>query len=491
MSADRPRPRPGRGTQSRSGPCTTSFGALPTHVPGRARSVESRLVGRRHRRCQPLGLLVVVTRGHRPGAADDHRRPRRRCVLLAGRKPSIASLPASHSRSSDRDGTVSAVDRDQHALVLFHRLRGIRPGRGACVDARCRSVRGLNVGRRTSSERSVPVLDLYGRWWSRHPLLIPRGILPAQPSGHGARRAHGRRLDRPRRLARHDRALVHAGSAIIAVARRVARLDALLPRFVHIGRHRCDVPAIPYCGGLALGQVRPLQRARTGAMDRTDCAGSRMRHQADPMVRGSHVGHRHLPRSAPEGVGSNSFESAVPADCSGGVCRGEYPLSRMAPGAMVPRHAHPPDRWTCRRWPRARHARHSRSDRWREPDNARRRRSSGHGRRRRCARGMVPAAQADLALAPDNPLLLFAAQPLELPRRPVSSCFGRSTLCRRRPPGRVQGSCGVARPDCAARRSWWSPDRVLASSSRHSWPSAGHLCSCRCAASSRPKPAPS
>ena len=46
---------------------------------------------------------------------------------------------------------------------------------------------------------------------------------------------------------------------------------------------------------------------RTGAMDRTDFAGSRVRHQADPLVRGPHVGHRHLPRSESEGVGSNSF----------------------------------------------------------------------------------------------------------------------------------------------------------------------------------------
>ena len=32
---------------------------------------------------------------------------------------------------------------------------------------------------------------------------------------------------------------------------------------------------------------------------------------------------------------------------------------------------------------------------------------------------------------------------------------------------------------------WWLPSRALASSSRRSWPSLGHLCSCRCAASSR------
>ena len=194
-SADRSRRRPGRGTPPRSGPCTTSFAVLPTHAPGRARSVESRVVGRCHRRCEPLGLLVVVTRGRRPGSADDHRRPRRCRVLLAGREPSLTSLPGSHSRSSDRDCTVSAVDRDQHALVLYHRLRGIRPGGGECIGARRRSVRGLDVGRRSSSGRSVPLLDLHRRWWSRHPLLLPRGVVPAQPSGHGARRAHGRRLD--------------------------------------------------------------------------------------------------------------------------------------------------------------------------------------------------------------------------------------------------------------------------------------------------------
>ena len=115
--------------------------------------------------------------------------------------------------------------------------------------------------------------------------------------------------------------------------------------------------------------------------------------------------------------------------------------------------------------------------------------AAGHGRRRRCVRRMVPAAQADLALAPDDPLLLFAAQPFELPRRPLSSCSRRSTLCRRRAPGRVRGSVRRGETCWRARRCWWSPYRALASSSRRSWPSAGHLCSCRCAASSRPTPA--
>ena len=39
-----------------------------------------------------------------------------------------------------------------------------------------------------------------------------------------------------------------------------------------------------------------------------------------------------------------------------------------------------------------------------------------------------------------------------------------------------------------ARRCWWSPHRASASSSRRTWPSAGHLCSYRCAASARPTP---
>ena len=63
---------------------------------------------------------------------------------------------------------------------------------------------------------------------------------------------------------------------------------------------------------------------------------------------------------------------------------------------------------------------------------------------RRCVRRVVPTAQADLALAPDGPLLLFAAQPVELPRRPLSSRSRRSTLCRRRAPR--------ARPRIARRR---------------------------------------
>ncbi len=59
---------------------------------------------------------------------------------------------------------------------------------------------------------------------------------------------------------------------------------------------------------------------------------------------------------------------------------------------------------------------------------------------------------------------------------------------RERPP-RI-GSRTVRRGETCvcARRCWWSPHRASASSSRRSWPSAGHPCSCRCAASSRPTP---
>ena len=148
---------------------------------------------------------------------------------------------------------------------------------------------------------------------------------------------------------------------------------------------------------------------RTGAMDWTDFTGSRVRHQADPMVRGPHVGHRHLPRSESEGVSSNSSVPAVPAHRSRGVRGGESPLSRLASGGMVARHAHTLDRWAGRRRPGARDARHPRSDGRRESEDAQPGSSSGHGRRARCVRRMVPAAQADLAVAPDDPLLLFAA----------------------------------------------------------------------------------
>ena len=42
---------------------------------------------------------------------------------------------------------------------------------------------------------SIPLLDLHRRWRSRLPFLLPRGVVPAQPSGRSARRAHGRGLD--------------------------------------------------------------------------------------------------------------------------------------------------------------------------------------------------------------------------------------------------------------------------------------------------------
>lgn len=148
--ADRSRRQLGRGTRRRCGPCTSSVDVLPATPPRRAGSVEPGVVGRRHRGRRSVGILVVVTRHHRPCPNDDRRRPGWSRVVMAGRKPSFTHVPGGDSRSSGRGHTVPPVDRDQHTQVLRHRLRGIRPGGSPCVDARGGPLRRHAVGRRAS-----------------------------------------------------------------------------------------------------------------------------------------------------------------------------------------------------------------------------------------------------------------------------------------------------------------------------------------------------